>query len=181
VVRPQRRSERTPIWMDTDPQLRRERPSLMVVLTTPDGGKTWQGQTSSVFGSIEEVAYDEAGRGLLLIGFSDYFEYPSELYRADAIENLTLRTLRRKDFDITDVTVADRGPAFAAGRRVRGLLPDTPIPEEVQILKSDDLNLWVPMDVDYRAVARHVSLAIWGPNHAWAVTDTGMVLRLVQD
>jgi hypothetical protein len=153
----------------------------MVVLSSADGGKTWESATSSVFGYIDEIAYDTAGRGLLLIRFSDFFEYPSEVYRADAKSNLHMRALRRKDIAVTDVGIVRDGPGFAAGRGSRGLLPSTPIPEPVQILTSNDLNLWVSMDVDYRAVAREVSLAVWDATHAWAVTDTGMVLSLSSD
>jgi hypothetical protein len=34
------------------------------------------------------------------------------------------------------------------------------------------------MQVDYRAVARRVILATAGPDHVWAATDTGMILKL---
>ena len=51
------------------------------------------------------------------------------------------------------------------------------IPGKVHILRSDGLENWDEMLVDYRAVARRVWLASPG-NGIWAATDTGIILKL---
>ena len=46
------------------------------------------------------------------------------------------------------------------------------------MLTSANLTDWTEMQVDYKAVARSLALAGPDPDHLWAATDTGMILRL---
>jgi hypothetical protein len=59
-----------------------------------------------------------------------------------------------------------------------GKLRSAPIPGKVKMLASADLKTWTEMAVDYRAVAQSLVLAGPDPEHLWAATDTGMILRL---
>jgi hypothetical protein len=177
---PSRRQDegRPPIWLDPEPDQRRERPSLSILLETSDGGATWKASTNSLFGTITDIAAAEPdGPALLLIEFSHFFDYPSELYLRQARNPATKRALRQKDFAMTDAELLPKGgPAFAAGFEPAGTLARTPVPGKVRIVRSANLIDWVACPVDYRAVARRVMLAV-AANRVWAATDTGMILR----
>jgi hypothetical protein len=61
-----------------------------------------------------------------------------------------------------------------------GKLNSAPIPGKVKIITSGDFKTWKESDVDYKAEAGRVKLAGPDPDHLWAATDTGMILRLVK-
>ncbi|HEY1411236.1 MAG TPA: hypothetical protein VGF36_03805, partial [Rhodopila sp.] len=82
----------------------------------------------------------------------------------------------------TDVHLfAGSNKAIIAGYETSGAVYRSPIPGKLKVLTSDDLENWTEMPVDYRAVAH--SAIIGGPdeNHVWIATDTGMILKLVND
>ena len=177
---PVQRNERIPLWMDTFPESRPEVPAITIFLQTTDGGKTWSISQNTVFGSFTRFLLDPSGRGLGLIEYSGYGKVPSEVLRLDA---------RQKSFDtvykdptryITDVAIVNQGPAFAAGIEVRGKIATSPIPMKVKVLESLDMNTWTDMKVDYRATATRVHLGQSGAN-LWLATDTGMILKLVNE
>jgi hypothetical protein len=171
-----RREPRIPLWLDPRPETRRERPSLSVLMETNDGGATWTTSKVSMFGRISRIRFGGAGRGLGLIEFDDYFEYPSELFKLGRKADEGGRVFRRKDFAITDISV---GPvAYAAGFEPTGSVFRSPIPGKVRIARSTNLTDWVEAKIDYRATARRVMLARAG-SQLWAATDTGMLLKLV--
>ena len=72
---------RMPLWLDPRPDARRERPSLSILMETRDGGATWNTNKISMFGRISQIRLEARGRGLGLIEFDDYFDFPSELFR----------------------------------------------------------------------------------------------------
>ena len=175
------RASRFPLWMDPNPTSRPERPSLTLVLETRDGGETWTPQTSSVFGQVAELDLTGNGRGLILIEFEEYFRFPSELLQLDLKTGKNSSVLRRAERAITDIALQSSGGAFAAGFEPVGAIARSPVPGKVKILSSQDLQQWTEMPVDYRAVATRVSISALDAKNAWAVTDTGMVLRLRVD
>jgi hypothetical protein len=62
-----------------------------------------------------------------------------------------------------------------------GTLFQSPLPGKLKILKSDDLENWDEMEVDYRGVARSARLASPDGVNVWVGTDTGMILKLVPE
>lgn len=173
-----RPDNRLPLWLDPEPQSRRERPALSVVLQTRDGGATWATDKVSMFGRISQVQFAPSGRGLALVEFDDFFEFPSELHAMNGAKAADFNSLRRKDFAITNIAA---GPVFyAAGFTPPGRIFRGPVPGKVRIARSVDLATWVEGEVDYRAVARRVLLGRSG-DALWAATDTGMILNLVRD
>ena len=175
--RPPRRGERWPLWMDPEAEQRRERPNLTLVLESRDGGATWTSATTSVFGAITALEMDQKGQGLALFEFENLFSVPSELVRIDLATGKSAPIFRSDRRAITDVAVTGGG-AFAAGYEPAGKVTRSPVPGRVRILSTTDLDRWAEAEVDYRAVARRVSLAAIDADHAWAATDTGMILRL---
>jgi hypothetical protein len=51
----------------------------------------------------------------------------------------------------------------------------------VKILESADFTTWTEMDVDYRASATGVRFAAFDPENIWAISDTGVILKLNRD
>jgi hypothetical protein len=173
--------QRLPDWVDPESaSIRRERPHLAITLETRDGGKTWTPSTASTFGQTTTIRISPAGWSLALIEFTDAFEWPSEVYFTDWKTNRKpMRVHRVKDRKVTDITIAaPTGPIYMGAVEHFGKL-QLPIPGKVKILKSQNAVDWTEMQVDYRAVARRVILATAGPDHVWAATDTGMILKLI--
>ncbi|MEO8127678.1 MAG: hypothetical protein ABI822_11340, partial [Bryobacteraceae bacterium] len=167
-----------PMWMDPDPSKMRELPAVSVFLETKDAGQTWSPQMASIFGYITRFRLGSKNQGLALIAFDNLFDFPSEVLRLDMNTGKNYTAIRRKDRAITDVALIDGGPGFAAGFQPSGLLAYSPVPGPVKVLRSDDLKTWTEMKVDYRAVARRVTLAAVDATHIWMATDTGMILKL---
>lgn len=175
----QRPRGRVPLWMDPEPELRPEEPRLSVIFETIDGGIGWTRKTMSAFGRIAELAMS-GSRSLALFRFEQFFRWPSEIFCIDLQTGKSARCFRQSDRALTDIAINSTGAALAAGFEPPGKLPWTPVPGPVKILRlpagSGD---WAEMKVDYRAVATHVSLAFVDENNAWAATDTGMILRMI--
>lgn len=175
---PRRDPPRFPEWMDPEVwNKRREWPALTLLMQTKDGGATWAASGSSLFGTIARVRLRPDLTGVALIEYREAFDFPSEVYELDFPHDKTASVYRRKDRAITDVALAGR-EVFLGGVDTAGKLRRTPVPGRVQILKSTDLNHWEVMPVDYRAVGTRVILSVIDSAHAWAATDTGMILRL---
>jgi hypothetical protein len=100
------------------------------------------------------------------------------VYRIDLTSGKSTEVFHAKDRRVTSVALF-RGPqAFLAAVEPPGQLNTVPIPGKVKMLTSSDLTNWKEMQVDYRAVATALVLAGPDPQHLWAATDTGMVLKL---
>lgn len=172
-----------PDWMESGKKAPRpELPHYEVLLQTQDGGKTWSKSDASLFGQITRISLTPQGTGLGLTEFRDEFPYPSEVNKINLHTGRSDRCFREKDRAITDVrTFSGSNKALIAGFETNGPVFRSPIPGKVKILSSSDLDEWTEMTVDYRAVAHSVLLAGPDEDHMWAATDTGMILRLVND
>jgi hypothetical protein len=172
------RSDELPIWMEAEPELEREVPSLSVVVESADGGQTWKTTSTSMFGRITTVRSSRRlPFAIALIEFDRYFTYPSELFRIDTKTGNSQRIFRDKEFAITDVVVLPDGTVVAAGFEPPGRLVRTPVPGKLRVMRTSDLSVWSTVDVDYRAVARRVSAGAAPDGTVWLATDTGMILR----
>jgi hypothetical protein len=173
-----RRTGPLPFWMEENPELERETPTLSIVRESADAGKTWKASTTSMFGRISAVrSAERAPFAVALVEFDRFFEYPSELFRIDAKTGASARILRAKDFAITDVGVLPDRSVVAAGFEPAGSIARTPVPGRLRVMRSSDLAKWTPVDVDYRAVAQRVSVTVAPDGTVWMATDTGMLLR----
>jgi photosystem II stability/assembly factor-like uncharacterized protein len=168
---------RAPDWVDPEGQPR-EWPGLAISLQTKDGGETWKASETSMFGQSTALSLAGDGRGLLLVEFFGRFDYPSEVYRMDLGTGKSTRAFRRKDRAVTDVLIEAQGPAYLAAVEPTGTLFHSPVPGKLKVLKSEDLEKWTDMEVDYRAIARRACLAAADRANVWVATDTGMILKL---
>lgn len=173
--------ENPPIWLSPEPQYRREHPTLSVSLETRDGGESWKVTEGSIFGRMSRIVVGK-GYALTLVEFDRFFDYASEIYQANFSGAKSERMLRRKDIATTDIALMDDGRALAVGFEPLGKLARTPVPGKLRVLRSSpDLKVWEDIPVDYRAVARRVSIAVAGGKSVWLATDQGMILRLADN
>lgn len=175
---PRRDAPRLPEWVDPEnARKRREWPSLTITLDTRDAGRTWKPASASMFGEITRVRFSPDGWGLGLIEFRGTFEWPCEVFRLDS-RGGSRRVYREKGRTINDLAVTKTGTAYLAGVETIGTLRGHPIPGRLAILRSQDLESWIAMEIDYRANARRVMLAKAPGEALWVGTDTGMILKL---
>jgi hypothetical protein len=169
-----------PDWMEPEQAAkRRQLPNLAILLQTRDAGKTWAKSEASIFGQITRMSITPQGSALGLAEYKDQFDYPSEVYRIDMHKGNSVSGFKQKDRAITDVRAfAGSNRAVIAGYETNGTVYRSPIPGKLKVLTSDDLETWVEMPVDYRAVAHRAMIAGPDEKHLWIATDTGMILKL---
>ncbi|MFN7920559.1 MAG: hypothetical protein U0Q16_10715 [Bryobacteraceae bacterium] len=179
--RPKRNQElKAPAWMDPEAaKSLRQLPSLTLLLQTVDGGSTWRANELSILGHITRFRITPNNAALSLVEFENNFEFPSEVYRVDLLQNQTTRVFREANRAVTDLLTMPTGVTHLAATEPPGSLRQLPIPGKVKMLRSADLAKWEEVPVDYRAVARRVTLGAGRSGPVIAVTDTGMILRLV--
>lgn len=165
-----------PGWMDPEGAAKRKKiPGLTLMAETTDGGATWSAISVPLQGMVASARFTPT-LGLLVMGFDESYQWPSEVYRLGAHQTASI--FRDKSPRITDALLF-RGPrVFLAGVEPTGKMNTAPIPGKVHILASQDMQTFIEMKVDYKATARLVLLAGPDPAHLWAATDTGMILHL---
>ena len=172
---------RLPGWMEPESIPIGNRPSTSLLLHTLDGGRNWKSHLLPKLGEITRVRISSAGAALMLL------RHPDSLLLASEVVAFDLKTLRggpvygHRDRWLTDLAFAGPGRVFvvALDQEGRSLVPV--IPAKLRVLQSTDAKKWTEMEVDYRAEALSAFLAVPEPAHAWLATDTGMILKLVQD
>jgi hypothetical protein len=170
-----------PDWMEPERAAkRRQLPAYGVLLETNTAGKTWTRSEASVFGQVTRIIMTPQGTALALTEYKDAFEYPSEVYSINLHTGKSESAFKAKDRAITDVRAfAGSTRGILAGYETTGTIYRSPIPGKLKVLTSDDMEHWVEMKVDYRAVAHSAMIAGPDEDHLWIATDTGMVLKLV--
>jgi hypothetical protein len=176
-VPPDARRSRYPDWMEPElARYRRQRPTVMILIETRDGGANWKSSVASLFGQLTRMALTER-EGLGVLEFDNTFPWPSEVYRFLLGTGKSERVFREKNHLVTDAAWDDESAWLGAVQfpyEVRG----APIPGRVKIFRATDASLkaWQSVPVDYRATGQRVSLARGVDGTVWAVTDSGMVL-----
>jgi hypothetical protein len=165
-----------PAWVDPEKaSKRKEVPTLTLMAQTTDGGATWVTSTVPLMGTVTNLRVTPTD-GLIVMGFGESFEWPSEVYRM--ADGHTGRIFRDKSPRVTDAQLYPGPQVYLAGVEPTGRMNLAAVPGKVKILKSEDFSTWTDMAVDYKAVARSVVMAGPDPEHLWVGTDTGMILHL---
>jgi photosystem II stability/assembly factor-like uncharacterized protein len=165
-----------PAWVDPERAAKRKQvPTLTLLMQTGDGGATWVSSTVPLFGLVSSVRFIGSD-GLIVMGFNESFQWPSEVYRMADKE--TGRVFRDKTPRVIDAQLYKGPHIYLAGVEPTGKMNSAALPGKVKILESDDFGTWTEMAVPYKAVARSVVIAGPDPGHLWVATDTGMILHL---
>jgi len=165
-----------PAWMDPErASKRKEVPTLTLLAQTNDGGATWEATTAPLFGLVTSLRFI-GDDGLIVLGFNDAFDWPSEVYRMK--RDGPSRVFRDKTPRVIDAAMYPGPHIYLAGVEPTGKMNTAAIPGKVKILESGDFETWTDMPVDYKAVARSVVIAGPDAEHVWVATDTGMILHL---
>lgn len=171
-----------PDWMTPDRAMRqRDTPHVNFIIDTRDGGATWGSQEVSMFGEIVAAKISPDGIGLGLVNFSNAFEFPAEVFYFGWPSGTTARVFREKNRGVTDIALPPRGPVYLLAVEPSGQLFWSPVPGRLKVLESVDFENWTEMDVDYRASATRATFGVLDAANIWAITDTGMVLKLNRD
>ncbi len=175
---PPRPGDNQPAWIDPESAAkRREWPALNVTLETQDGGATWKAQTAPAFGQTVRLRMKPDLFGLILLRFSNSFEWPSEVYLVRPKGGST-RIYREKSRVVTDVAWLNSSRALLVAIEPPGKLAQLPIPGKLHVLQSENLTDWTEMNVDYRTFGARAMISVVHPGLAWIATDTGQILRL---
>lgn len=168
-----------PEWMaPSRVRLRREYPSVTIMLQTTDDGKDWSELSSSLQGSLSRFRYLSLTTGLGLFEFPSSAEIASELIKFDMIAKSNTSVYRNPDRAVRDFMVLPGGDVILAAIERQGKANLLPIPGKLRMMQSSGaMKTWVDTDIDYRAVAQRAILAAAGDN-VWVATDTGMILKL---
>ncbi|MBM3753758.1 MAG: hypothetical protein FJW38_07235 [Acidobacteria bacterium] len=174
-----------PDWMQPEAAAkRREWPAVMILIETRDGGKTWNPSSNQIFGSLTQIRIKPEGTGAAaLLEYFNNFEFPAELMWIDFRSGRSSSIMRSKDFAPTDHVLAAENRIVVAGIE-NAALRALPVPQKVKFYEAtvNDATtttaVWASIPVDYRAVAKRVALGLSPNGIAWAVTDTGMILKL---
>lgn len=171
---------RYPAWIDPEGASRRRAvPNVTVLLESRDQGQTWTSNRQSLTGLVWSICLS-GSRGLEVSRLPDSAQWPSEVSRFDFDAAKSERAFVEPNRSVTDAILFPNSRAILAAVEPPGRLSGLPVPGKVKMLESDDLTQWKEMDVDYRAVATGLVLAGPDPDHVWAATDTGMILKLVR-
>lgn len=171
-----------PDWMMPERAMRqRDTPHVNFIIDTRDGGANWNAQEVSMFGEIVAAKISADGAGLGLVNFSNGFEYPAEVFYFGWPKGMTSRVFREKHRAATDIALPARGPAYLLAVEPGGQLFWSPVPGRLKVLESADFRTWTEMDVDYRASATRATFGVLDVENIWAITDTGMILKLNRD
>lgn len=173
-----------PDWMQPETAAkRREWPAVMILIETRDGGKTWNPSSNQIFGNLTQIRIKpEATGAAALLEYFNNFEFPGELMWIDFRTGRSSSIMRSKDFAPTDYLLAANNQILVAGIE-NAALRALPVPQKVRIYEatvndSTTTAIWTTIPVDYRAVAKRVSLGLSPNGVGWAVTDSGMILKL---
>lgn len=176
---PPRPGDNRPAWMDPEgASKRREWPTLTITLETRDGGATWKAQTAPAFGQATRFRKGANGTAIVVIRFSNSFEWPSEVYQV-TLGGGSNRIFREAGRMVTDCGWMGTDRVVLAAIEPPGKLAQLPVPGKLKILTSTSLNAWTEMKVDYRAFGTSAMLSVLGPELAWVATDSGQILRYV--
>jgi hypothetical protein len=175
-----RRSD-VPPWMEPERVPIGNTPTTSLFLHTTDGGRRWTPHVLPGFGEIARARLTSTDRAVVLARRPESLNTPTGLFRLSLPGFEAVPLYSNKNRWLADFALAGPSRAFLAAIDQEGRTPFPAIPSRVHVLQSADLKQWTEMEVDYRAEARHAVLAAPDDSHAWLATDTGMILRWVQE
>ena len=169
-----------PPWLEPEEaKLRTQRPTVMVILESRDGGVTWHHGTTSMFGRISKLTTGSAALGLSIFQFDDQFDWPAEVFKLTLNNGRSSRVFRYKDRLPTDALMTP-GLAYIAAIEPATEIRGIPIPGKVHVSRAmaPEMDRWLEIPVDYRAVASRATLAASPDGSIWLVTTSGMIMKL---
>ena len=173
------KNQRYPVWLVPNAaRVRPQRQSVLLMLQTMDGGKTWNPSASPILGDITAIRFAKNDSALALVEYHEVYDLPSAVLSVNLGSPASHMIFGERDRAVSDVALLPAGGALIAAVEPPGNTNQVPIPGKLKMLRSTDLKLWEEMDVDYRADAQRAIIAAPDAKHAWVATDTGMILAL---
>jgi len=176
--RPEDEVREFPDWMIPEQALRRRpKPASLAVLTSQDGGATWDSSVASAFGDVERL-HLRGSRGAMLMSYGEGFVWPSEVFRTDLTTGKSEPVFRRKSLRVADALLLGDSGFLLAVIEPFGQLPGAGLPGRLCLVYSPDGRRWFQMPVDYRAQGPHALLAAESETRIHAALTNGMILTL---
>lgn len=170
-----------PDWMVPErARYRHQSPTVTILLQTDDGGKTWSEMSRSLDAALTKFLYAPT-YALALFEYSNSAAVPSELVKMDLKTQKNSTVYKNPERAVRDFAILSDGEVMLAATERQGKSNVLPIPGKLKMMRSSSaMKTWLDMDVDYRAVATRVIMAAPDDKNVWAVTDTGMILKLTE-
>ena len=164
---------RVPSWLEP----RRRHSTWLLLGRTSDGGASWKFTRLQRTDDLVDVHVEQ--KSLWFLFQPSGTESQSEVTSCDWHKDALIPLVTDSDALLADaVHAGDR--FFVAAISRQGRLMDVPIPGKLRIFSGPDFDRMTAMDVDYRAEALRARFAVAPDGAVFLATDTGMILRLVQ-
>jgi hypothetical protein len=171
------KNRRYPTWLVPNAErVLQQQQSVLFLLQTLDGGKTWKFSSNAVVGNITAFRFTKEDSVLALVEYHDMYELPSAVVKIKLGTLGTQTIFGERDRAVSDVALLPGGGGMITAVEPPGNTNQVPIPGKLKILRSKDLKLWEEADVDYRADAQRAMIAAPDAQHVWVATDTGIIL-----
>jgi len=165
------------VWLRPGVVRVRNPPSVIVSLHTADGGNTWTPQILGRHQTILAAAFPSPENAWMVFGPAAPTDVFSDVTRVAWTSRAARMVFHLGGALVSDLGAGRDGSAIVAAIEVPGKLADIPIPGRIRILSGSSFSELQPETVDYRAVARKITLASTPDGRWFAATDTGMILR----
>jgi hypothetical protein len=166
-----------PDWVDPAAAKYRAPPEGGVfACQTVDEGRAWSCGPVGLHRSLMAAAFPTADRGWLVFEPDPPTQVFSEVTARNWSAQTSTTVYHLDGARISDMDLGPDGAIMVAAVQVPGKLADTPVPGKVRFLTGNDFSTLQEETVDYRAVARRITLARAG-SEWFAATDTGIILH----
>jgi photosystem II stability/assembly factor-like uncharacterized protein len=170
-----------PVLANATPAAGESLKGKLTILETVDGGKKWISGNIPLDGELAQLRMSSKGFVVSLILYSDPKRPVGSAVFQTPLGSADGRLIfAERNRVATDVALLSGGGGVLAAIEPPGNSTRTPIPGRLKMLESEDLKVWLEMNVDYRAVAQRAVIAAPDAHNIWVATDTGAILKLVQ-
>lgn len=168
------------VWLRPGVARLRNPAAVIIAFQTDDGGATWARQMLGRHQTILAAAFPTPRTAWFVFGPAAPTDVFSDITRLDWATRSGNVVFHTSGSLISDIAPGPNGSAVAASIDVPGKLADIPIPSRVRMLSGASPADLHAESVDYRAVARKITLASTPGRRWFAATDTGMILQREQ-
>jgi hypothetical protein len=151
------------------------------VLETRDGGKKWTYGALPVDGELAQLRISNSFVVSLILYSDPKYPVASAVFKTPFGSPDGRVIFAERDRAATDIALLSNGGAVLASIEPPGNSTQVPIPGKLKMFESSNFKVWREMDVDYRVVAQRALIAAPDAQHMWVATDTGAILKLVDE
>ncbi len=164
-------------WLRPGVARLRNPPAVILAFRTDDGGNTWTRQMLGRHQTILAAAFPTPQTAWFVFGPAAPTDVFSDITRLEWDTKSANVVFHANGALISDIAPGPDESAVVASIELPGKLADIPVPGRIRMLSGSSPADLHQDSVDYRAVARKITLAATPGRRWFAATDTGMILR----